>query len=60
MKNTIQKDSMKTRKSIRTYTGEKISAIDKEKIIKFVKKQIKNTRPAVAKKAIAFLEEHSA
>jgi hypothetical protein len=36
MKNTIQKDSMKTRKSIRTYTGEKISAIDKEKIINYL------------------------
>ena len=36
MKNTIQKDSMKTRKSIRTYTGEKISAIDKEKIINYI------------------------
>ncbi len=35
MKNTIQKDSMKTRKSIRTYTGQKISAIDKEKIINY-------------------------
>jgi len=36
MKNIIQKDSMKTRKSIRTYTGEKISAIDKEKIINYI------------------------
>lgn len=36
MKNTIQKDSMKTRKSIRTYTGEKISAIDREKIINYL------------------------
>lgn len=36
MKNTIQKDSMKTRKSIRTYTGEKISAINREKIINYL------------------------
>lgn len=36
MKNTIQRDSMKTRKSIRTYTGEKISAIDREKIINYL------------------------
>jgi len=36
MKNTIQKDSMKTRKSIRAYTGQKISTIDKEKIINYI------------------------
>lgn len=36
MKNTIQKDSIKTRKSIRTYSGEKISAIDREKIINYL------------------------
>jgi hypothetical protein len=36
MKNTIQKDSIKTRKSIRTYRGEKISAIGKEKIINYL------------------------
>jgi hypothetical protein len=36
MKNIIQKDSMKTRKSIRTFTGEKISATDKGKIINYI------------------------
>lgn len=36
MKNTIQKNSMETRKSIRTYTGKNISTSDKEIIIDYL------------------------
>lgn len=36
MKNTIEKDAMITRKSIRTFTGKKISATDKEKIVNYI------------------------
>jgi nitroreductase len=36
MKNHIEKDSIKTRKSIRTYTGEKLSVSDKNLILDYI------------------------
>ena len=36
MKTHIEKDSIKTRKSIRTYTGEKLSASDKNLLLKYI------------------------
>lgn len=36
MRNHIEKDAMRTRKSIRTFTGEKLLAMDKEKIVNYI------------------------